>query len=152
MNRAGGAKFFMLETHYDNPNLQSGIVDHSGLRLFYTSQLRYVLTWTVLFICTSPPPSPPPHRAKLEPPVRVPARACGIQGTVTRAATFLRQQQTKNTHAMNRLVFLSLCRHLPPSFVCLFMGFPFSCLIRLAECRWKRYASACSSVSLLSQQ
>ena len=40
MNRAGGAKFFMLETHYDNPNLQSGIVDHSGLRLFYTSQLR----------------------------------------------------------------------------------------------------------------
>ncbi|KAI9559612.1 hypothetical protein GHT06_013617 [Daphnia sinensis] len=41
MNRAGGAKFFMLETHYDNPNLQSGIVDHSGLRLFYTSQLRH---------------------------------------------------------------------------------------------------------------
>jgi hypothetical protein len=47
MNRAGGAKFFMLETHYDNPNLQSGIVDHSGLRLFYTSQLRYRYIYTI---------------------------------------------------------------------------------------------------------
>jgi len=41
MNRAGGAKFFMMETHYDNPNLQRGIVDHSGLRLFYTPHLRH---------------------------------------------------------------------------------------------------------------
>lgn len=52
MNRAGGAKFFMLETHYDNPNLQSGIVDHSGLRLFYTSQLRYDWhSFILFFIC-----------------------------------------------------------------------------------------------------
>lgn len=50
MNRAGGAKFFMLETHYDNPNLQSGIVDHSGLRLFYTSQLRYNFLLLLLYI------------------------------------------------------------------------------------------------------
>ncbi|XP_067141872.1 DBH-like monooxygenase protein 1 [Centruroides vittatus] len=32
--------FFLLEIHYDNPNLMSGIVDHSGLRLYYTTHLR----------------------------------------------------------------------------------------------------------------
>ena len=37
---SGGADFFMLETHYDNPEMVSGIRDSSGLRIFYTDRLR----------------------------------------------------------------------------------------------------------------
>lgn len=29
---SGGADYFMLETHYDNPAMHSDISDHSGLR------------------------------------------------------------------------------------------------------------------------
>ncbi|KAK7083170.1 DBH-like monooxygenase protein 1 [Halocaridina rubra] len=36
----GGATYFMMETHYDNPNLQQGIVDNSGIRIFHTENLR----------------------------------------------------------------------------------------------------------------
>ena len=36
----GGATYFMLETHYDNPARHQNVVDHSGLRIFYTDQLR----------------------------------------------------------------------------------------------------------------
>ncbi|XP_068222682.1 MOXD1 homolog 1-like [Palaemon carinicauda] len=36
----GGATYFMMEMHYDNPNLRQGIVDNSGLRIFYTEKLR----------------------------------------------------------------------------------------------------------------
>jgi len=32
--------FFILETHYDNPEVRSDFVDNSGLRLIVTSQLR----------------------------------------------------------------------------------------------------------------
>ncbi|XP_039268984.2 DBH-like monooxygenase protein 1 homolog [Styela clava] len=32
--------YIQLETHYDNPNLESGIIDNSGLRFTYTSTLR----------------------------------------------------------------------------------------------------------------
>ncbi|KAI5627751.1 DBH-like monooxygenase protein 1-like isoform X1, partial [Silurus asotus] len=32
--------YVLLEVHYDNPALQRGIVDSSGLRLFYTPRLR----------------------------------------------------------------------------------------------------------------
>ena len=35
-----GATFFLLEIHYDNQDLKSGIVDNSGFRLFLTDQLR----------------------------------------------------------------------------------------------------------------
>ncbi|XP_023214435.1 DBH-like monooxygenase protein 1, partial [Centruroides sculpturatus] len=33
-------KWILLETHYDNPSLQKGIVDNSGFRITYTSKLR----------------------------------------------------------------------------------------------------------------
>ena len=36
----GGATYFMLETHYDNPTRHQNVVDHSGLRIFYTDKLR----------------------------------------------------------------------------------------------------------------
>ncbi|XP_064084123.1 DBH-like monooxygenase protein 1, partial [Macrobrachium nipponense] len=36
----GGATYFMMELHYENPNLRKGIVDNSGLRIYYTEKLR----------------------------------------------------------------------------------------------------------------
>ena len=36
----GGATYFMLETHYDNPALHAPLVDSSGLRILYTPKLR----------------------------------------------------------------------------------------------------------------
>ncbi|XP_042889305.1 DBH-like monooxygenase protein 1 [Penaeus japonicus] len=36
----GGATYFMMEMHYDNPNYRQGIVDSSGLRIFLTENLR----------------------------------------------------------------------------------------------------------------
>ena len=36
----GGATYFMLETHYDNPALHAPLVDSSGIRIHYTDQLR----------------------------------------------------------------------------------------------------------------
>ncbi|KAK7085007.1 DBH-like monooxygenase protein 1 [Halocaridina rubra] len=36
----GGASYFMLEIHYDNPNLRKGVVDSSGVRIFHTYDLR----------------------------------------------------------------------------------------------------------------
>lgn len=35
-----GATYFMLETHFDNPAFHQDLVDSSGLRIFYTSELR----------------------------------------------------------------------------------------------------------------
>ncbi|KAJ8008978.1 hypothetical protein DPEC_G00084040 [Dallia pectoralis] len=32
--------YVLMETHYDNPALQQGVLDSSGLRLFYTPELR----------------------------------------------------------------------------------------------------------------
>ncbi|XP_050714984.1 uncharacterized protein LOC126997815 [Eriocheir sinensis] len=36
----GGATYYMMEMHYDNPNLRQGVVDSSGIRIFYTENLR----------------------------------------------------------------------------------------------------------------
>ena len=36
----GGATYFMLETHYDNPALHAPLADSSGIRIHYTDQLR----------------------------------------------------------------------------------------------------------------
>ncbi|KAK8740904.1 hypothetical protein OTU49_002766, partial [Cherax quadricarinatus] len=36
----GGATYFLMETRYNNPNLKRGIVDASGIRIFYTERLR----------------------------------------------------------------------------------------------------------------
>ncbi|XP_037780094.1 DBH-like monooxygenase protein 1 isoform X2 [Penaeus monodon] len=36
----GGATYFMMEMHYDNPNFRQGIVDNSGVRIFLTENLR----------------------------------------------------------------------------------------------------------------
>lgn len=36
----GGATYFMLETHYDNPGLHKDLVDTSGIRIYYTTRLR----------------------------------------------------------------------------------------------------------------
>ncbi|KAK4288778.1 hypothetical protein Pmani_038210, partial [Petrolisthes manimaculis] len=36
----GGATYFMLEIHYNNPNLRTGVVDSSGVRVLYTEKLR----------------------------------------------------------------------------------------------------------------
>ena len=35
-----GYKSFRLEIHYDNPTLVPGVLDSSGVRVYYTSQLR----------------------------------------------------------------------------------------------------------------
>lgn len=36
----GGATYFMLETHYDNPALHTPLIDNSGIRIHYTDNLR----------------------------------------------------------------------------------------------------------------
>ena len=36
----GGSTFYRIEVHYNNPELHSGIVDNSGLRISYTDNLR----------------------------------------------------------------------------------------------------------------
>nr|XP_039270544.1 DBH-like monooxygenase protein 1 homolog [Styela clava] len=36
----GDPKYVQLETHYDNPNVDSGVLDSSGIRFTYTSTLR----------------------------------------------------------------------------------------------------------------
>lgn len=36
----GGATYFMLETHYDNPAMDQDLVDTSGIKIFYTDDLR----------------------------------------------------------------------------------------------------------------
>ncbi|KAF0292060.1 DBH-like monooxygenase protein 1 [Amphibalanus amphitrite] len=38
----GGSTYFMLETHYDNPQVHKGVRDSSGLEVFYTRALRPV--------------------------------------------------------------------------------------------------------------
>ncbi|CAL4119360.1 unnamed protein product, partial [Meganyctiphanes norvegica] len=35
-----GPKFYMMETHYDNPPMGTAFVDSSGIRMVYTSELR----------------------------------------------------------------------------------------------------------------
>ncbi|GFO49022.1 DBH-like monooxygenase protein 1 [Plakobranchus ocellatus] len=37
---AGDPGYFMMETHYDNPNMRADYVDNSGLRVYLTTQLR----------------------------------------------------------------------------------------------------------------
>jgi len=44
----GGASYFMLETHYDNPALHSPLVDSSGIRIHYTEELRPYDTGMIL--------------------------------------------------------------------------------------------------------
>jgi len=44
----GGATYFMLETHYDNPALHAPLVDNSGLRIRYTEKLRQYDTGMLL--------------------------------------------------------------------------------------------------------
>ena len=36
----GGYNSFRLEIHYDNPSLKEGVLDSSGVRIYYSSQLR----------------------------------------------------------------------------------------------------------------
>ena len=37
----GGADYFLLEIHYDNPEMDEGVVDpESGFRIFYTDEDR----------------------------------------------------------------------------------------------------------------
>ncbi|XP_069946728.1 MOXD1 homolog 1 [Cherax quadricarinatus] len=58
-----GATYFLMETHYDNPSLQPGIVDSSGLRIFYTENLRqYDAGVIMLGQAISPLTIIPPHR------------------------------------------------------------------------------------------
>nr|XP_027217094.1 DBH-like monooxygenase protein 1 [Penaeus vannamei] len=69
----GGATYFMLEIHYNNPNLRKGVVDSSGVRIMYSEKLRQhdagILTlghtvspthiippgqkWTTVALCTA---------------------------------------------------------------------------------------------------
>ena len=34
------SRFYMMETHYNNPNIDQGIIDSSGVRVYYTPTLR----------------------------------------------------------------------------------------------------------------
>ncbi|XP_063889884.1 DBH-like monooxygenase protein 1 [Scylla paramamosain] len=40
LGKDSGLYYYVMEMHYDNPKLTEGIVDNSGLRLFYTEKLR----------------------------------------------------------------------------------------------------------------
>ncbi|KAK2864314.1 hypothetical protein Q7C36_003468 [Tachysurus vachellii] len=40
VDKDGNGTFYRLEVHYNNPNKIAGVVDNSGLRLYYTAQLR----------------------------------------------------------------------------------------------------------------
>lgn len=40
LGEEGGARFVNIEMHYDNPEGLEGVVDNSGLRIFYTPELR----------------------------------------------------------------------------------------------------------------
>ncbi|XP_034251618.1 MOXD1 homolog 2 [Thrips palmi] len=40
LDPGSGAKYYMMETHYNNPNIDPGIIDSSGVRVFYTPTLR----------------------------------------------------------------------------------------------------------------
>merc|ERR1719419_453381 len=44
----GGATYFMLETHYDNPSVDQDLVDTSGLRIHCTDRLRQHDTGMIL--------------------------------------------------------------------------------------------------------
>ena len=39
-SKHGGATYYILETHYDNAKMRDDIVDNSGMRFFYTDNLR----------------------------------------------------------------------------------------------------------------
>ena len=36
----GGSTYYLLEVHYDNPELHEGIIDHSGLQIHMTPNVR----------------------------------------------------------------------------------------------------------------
>ncbi|XP_068248771.1 DBH-like monooxygenase protein 1 [Palaemon carinicauda] len=38
----GGSDYYMIQIHYDNPKLKTGVVDSSGLKLFYTDKPRQI--------------------------------------------------------------------------------------------------------------
>lgn len=40
LDPSAGARFYMMETHYNNPNIDQGVVDSSGVRILYTPTLR----------------------------------------------------------------------------------------------------------------
>jgi len=44
----GGATYFMLETHYDNPAYHAPLIDNSGIRIRYTEHLRQYDTGMML--------------------------------------------------------------------------------------------------------
>lgn len=39
-SKHGGSTYFLMEIHYDNPNMRQDVVDGSGVRIFYTEKLR----------------------------------------------------------------------------------------------------------------
>ncbi|KAK7072077.1 DBH-like monooxygenase protein 1 [Halocaridina rubra] len=38
----GGSDYYLMQTHYDNPHLKQGVIDNSGLRIFYTDKPREI--------------------------------------------------------------------------------------------------------------
>ena len=47
-NASGGFTSLMLNTHYNNPNGDAGVIDSSGARLYFTEELRAMDMGTVL--------------------------------------------------------------------------------------------------------
>ena len=47
-NASGGFTSLMISTHYNNPNEDTGIVDSSGARLYYTEELRTMDMGTII--------------------------------------------------------------------------------------------------------
>ena len=63
----GGATYFLLETHYDNPGLEAGILDSSGMRFHYTDVLRRYDTGILLVGSDAGLQIPiPPHQERHE--------------------------------------------------------------------------------------
>ncbi|XP_066264864.1 DBH-like monooxygenase protein 1 homolog isoform X2 [Branchiostoma lanceolatum] len=40
MGEDGDTEYVLMQTHYDNPQQKEGVVDHSGIRIHYTPELR----------------------------------------------------------------------------------------------------------------
>ena len=38
----------MINTHYNNPNGDTGVIDSSGVRVYYTEELRPMDMWVLL--------------------------------------------------------------------------------------------------------
>lgn len=60
-----GFDSFMVQVHYDNPDLETGIVSNDGLRIYYTAPRKQELTFfNTMQVSVNPTMILPPHKAR----------------------------------------------------------------------------------------